>query len=131
MYHMNKKTIIAIAAFILVIAIVATIYFVFVPKATEGTKSVTIEVVDNKGESKEYTVKTDALYLADAMTEAGITYEAEDTYVNTINGITADYDKDMSYWGFYVNGEYCNYGIFEQPVNDGDSFKIEYTVYEG
>lgn len=131
MYHMNKKTIIAIAAFILVIAIVATIYFVFVPKATEGTKSVTIEVVDNKGESKEYTVKTDALYLADAMTDAGITYEAEDTYVNTINGITADYDKDMSYWGFYVNGEYCNYGIFEQPVADGDSFKIEYTVYEG
>ena len=131
MYRMNKKTIIAIAAFILVIAIVATIYFVFVPKATEGTKSVTIEVVDNKGESKEYTVKTDALYLADAMTDAGITYEAEDTYVNTINGITADYDKDMSYWGFYVNGEYCNYGIFEQPVADGDSFKIEYTVYEG
>ncbi len=128
---MNKKTIIAIAAFILVIAIVATIYFVFVPKATEGTKSVTIEFVDDKGESKEYTVKTDALYLADAMTEAGITYEAEDTYVNTINGITADYDKDMSYWGFYVNGEYCNYGIFEQPVDDGDSFKIEYTVYEG
>ena len=128
---MNKKTIIAIAAFILVIAIVATIYFVFVPKAKEGAKSVTIEVVDNKGESKEYSVKTDALYLADAMTDAGITYEAEDTYVNTINGITADYDKDMSYWGFYVNGEYCNYGIFEQPVADQDSFKIEYTVYEG
>ncbi len=128
---MNKKTIIAIAAFILLIAIVTVIYFVFVPKATEGTKSVTIEVVDDKGESKEYSVKTDARYLADAMTEAGITYEAEDTYVNTINGITADYDKDMSYWGFYVNGEYCNYGIFEQPVEDGDSFVIAYTIYEG
>ena len=128
---MNKKIIIAIIAFVLVIAAVITAYFVFVPKAKEGAKSVTIEFVDDKGESKEYSVKTDALYLADAMTEAGITYEAEGTYVNTINGITADYDKDMSYWGFYLNGEYCNYGIFEQPVADGDSFKIEYTVYEG
>lgn len=127
---MNKKTVIAIVAFAVVIAAVIGAYFAFAPKATEGSKSVTIEVVDDKGAGKEYSVKTDALYLSEAMTEAGISYEAEDTYVNTINGITADYDKDKSYWAFYINDEYCNYGIFEQPVNDGDVFKIEYTVYE-
>ena len=127
---MNKKIIIAIIAFVLVIAAVASAYFVFVPKAKEGSKTVTIEVTDDKGETEKYTVKTDALYLNEAMEDAGITYEAEDTYVNTVNGITADYDRDQSYWGFYVNDEYCNYGIFEQPVNDGDSFSIIYTIYE-
>ena len=126
---MNKKIIIAIIAFILVIGAVAGAYAVFGPKTAEGSKAVTIEVVDDKGESRIYEIKTDALYLAEAMTEAGITYEAEDTYVNTVNGITADYDKDMSYWAFYINDTYCNFGIFEQPVKDGDSFKIEYTIY--
>lgn len=128
---MNKKIVIAIIAFILVIAAVATAYFVFTQKPAEGEKSVVIEVIDNNGKSEKYVIKTDALYLNEAMEEAGITYEAEGTYVNSVNGITADYNADQSYWAFNVNGTYCNYGIFEQPVNDGDSFVIAYTIYEG
>ena len=127
---MNKKLIIAIVAFVLVIVAVIGAYFAFGPKATEGSKSVTIEVVDDKGESKEYTVKTDALYLSEAMTEAGIEYSGEGTMVDTVNGLKAVYEENSSYWAFYVNGEYCNYGIYEQPVNDSDNFKIEYTIYE-
>lgn len=128
---MNKKILVAVIAFVLVVGAVACAYFIFAPKTAEGEKSITIEVIDNKGESKKYELKTDALYLNEAMDEADITYEAEDTYVNTVNGITADYDVDQSYWSFEVNGQYCNYGIFEQPVNNGDSFVIAYTVYEG
>lgn len=127
---MNKKIIIAIIAFLLVIAAVVGAYAVFGPKTTEGSKDVTIEVIDDKGESKKYEIKTDALYLNEAMEEAGITYDAEGTYVNAVNGVTADYNVDQSYWAFYVNDQYCNFGITEQPVNDGDSFKIEYTIYE-
>ena len=33
----------------------------------------------------------------------------------------------MVCFGFYVNGEYCNYGVSEQPVEDGDEFSIVYT----
>ena len=44
-----------------------------------------------------------------------------------INGVTADYNVDQSYWAFYVNDEYCNYGVDSQPVADGDVFRIEYT----
>ncbi len=148
----KRSVLIAIIAFVVLIAVVVTAYVVFKerPEETKGTetvevtnevgeteivtigaKDVTLTVVDDKGESKAYELKTDALYLNEAMEEAGIVYEAEGTYVNTINGIAADYDKDQSYWSFEVNGEYCNYGIFEQPVNDGDSFVIAYTIYEG
>ena len=31
-----------------------------------------------------------------------------------------------AYWGFYINGEYCSYGIDSQPVSDGDIFEIVY-----
>ena len=45
-----------------------------------------------------------------------------------VNGLRADYDEDGAYWSFYVNDEYCNYSIDEQPVNDGDSFAIKYEL---
>ena len=71
-------------------------------------------------------------HLAQAMDEAeGLEYTAEDgpygLSVSTINGESAVYETDGAYWGFYVNGDYCNYGISEQPVNDGDAFRIVYT----
>ncbi|MBR6514740.1 MAG: DUF4430 domain-containing protein [Clostridia bacterium] len=125
------KIAIAVIAFILVIGLVAGAYFAFGPKTIEGSKSVTVIFTDNSGVPDTYVIDTDALYLAGAMTQAGLKYETKDTYVTAINGITADYDKDKSYWAFYVNDEYCNYGIFEQPVKDGDIFRIEYTIYEG
>jgi len=61
----------------------------------------------------------------------GLTYSGtEGAYglmIDTVNGETADYSVDASYWSFNVNGEYCNYGIDQQPVNDGDAFSIVYT----
>ena len=46
-----------------------------------------------------------------------------------VNGVKADYTADGAYWAFFVNGEYCNYGIEEQPVLDGDVFSIVYTAF--
>ena len=61
----------------------------------------------------------------------GLTYEGEDgpygMMISHINGEKAVYEEDNAYWGFNVNGSYCNYGISEQPVNDGDAFEIVYT----
>ena len=48
-------------------------------------------------------------------------------YVKTVNGITADYDTDGTYWAFYVNGEYAMTGVDMTDIVDGDtySFKVE------
>ncbi len=48
-------------------------------------------------------------------------------YVKTVNGITADYDTDGTYWAFYVNGEYAMTGVDSTPVEDGAvyAFKVE------
>jgi hypothetical protein len=62
----------------------------------------------------------------------GLTYSGtEGQYglmVDTVNGIRADYNLDGAYWSFYVNDSYCNYGISEQPIEDGDVFAIVYTL---
>ena len=47
--------------------------------------------------------------------------------VEVVNDETAIYTQNGAYWSFYVNGEYCNYGIESQPVEDGDAFQIIYT----
>ena len=127
------KIIIGVAALAVVIAVMAMLYAKFSEKPVEGTKQITIEVIGKEKNSTTDELKTDAEYLRQAMEEAeGLTFEGDESeyglMVNTVNGETADYSTDGSYWSFYVNGEYCNYGIDTQPVEDGDAFKIEYTV---
>lgn len=130
----NKKSIIiGVAALAAVVVIFAGIYFIFGAKPVAGNKSITIEVVNDKQERTTYELNTDAEYLRQAMEEAeGLTFSgAESEYgmmVDTVNGVKADYNENGAYWGFYVNGDYCNYGIDDQPILDGDVFSIEYTV---
>ena len=128
----NSKKILALVAIVLMVGLMAFAYVSFKEKPTAGEKSITIEVVNAKEESVTYELNTDAEYLYQAMDEAeGLTYEAEDgpygLSVLSVNGESAIYETDSAYWGFYVNGDYCNYGISEQPVNDGDAFRIVYT----
>lgn len=123
----------AVVALVAVVAILIGVYATFGAKPVAGAKDITIEVVNKAAESTVYELSTDAEYLRQAMEEAdGLTFEGTESeygiMVSTVNGETADYSVDASYWSFYVNDEYCNYGIDTQPVVDGDAFKIVYTT---
>ncbi len=129
----NKKIVIGIVVLVALIGLFAILYNVFREKPVEGSKSITIEVVNKAEESTKYELKTDAEYLRQAMEEAeGLTFSGTESeygmMVETVNGEKADYNVDGAYWGFYVNGEYCNNGIDTQPVEDGDVFSIVYTA---
>lgn len=129
----NKKGWIGLGCLVALLAVFAVIYSVFGAKPVAGSKEITIEVVNKAAESIVYEVNTDAEYLKQAMEEAeGLTFEGgEGDYglmINTVNGESVDYSVDGSYWSFYVNDDYCNYGIDSQPVMDGDAFKIVYTT---
>ena len=126
---MNKKTTIILISIFLVLAIaLAAAWFLWGEKAMGGYKEITIELIDKEGNSILFEVKTDAEYLKEAMDEIeGLTYELEDGMVLTVAGQRASYVEDGAYWGFFVNGDYCNYGIETQPIADGDAFQIIYT----
>lgn len=128
----NKKVIGGIVALVALIAIFAGLFIAFRPKTEEGSKAVTIVVVNDAKESKTYEVKTDAEYMKQAMEEAdGLTFECDGSgMLMTVNGVTADWNVNQSYWALYVNDGYGQYGIGEQPVYDGDTFRIEYTISE-
>lgn len=131
----NKKKIgIAVAVLCAVAVLFGVIYFVFAPKAGAGGKALVIEVVDDKQETVTYKVNTDAEYLRGAMEAAGIEFSGTESefglMVETVNGLYADYAEDNAYWAFYVGEEYCNYGVDNQPVEDGKTYRIVYTRTE-
>lgn len=127
------KIALALGALIAVVALLIGVYAAFGAKPVAGSKNITIEVVNKAAESTVYELATDAEFLRQAMDEAeGLTYDGTESeyglMVSTVNGEVADYSVDASYWSFYVNDEYCNYGIDTQPVMDGDAFAIVYTT---
>lgn len=129
---MKGKKILGVALVAVLVALMAVTFNVFREKPAEGEKAITIEVVMEDKTSTVYEVDTDEEYLLGAMQEAdGLTFRGEDgpygMSISTINGVSADYTLDGAYWAFYVNEQYCNYGVSQQPVEDGDAFKIVYT----
>jgi len=107
------------------------------PAVTEGAKAITIEVLDNGEKTTSYELHTDAEYLKGAMDELAakdstFTFEGSDGdygfFIEAVNGITADFETDKAYWAIYVNDEYGQYGADQQPVNDGDVFRLAYEI---
>ena len=107
----------------------------------DGSVKITVIVVDADGNETDFVVNTDKETVGDALsvlTTKSVSWLLEQNliageegdyglYVKTVNGITADYDTDGTYWAFYVNGEYASTGVDSTPVNEGDTyeFKVE------
>lgn len=97
----------------------------------EAVKHITLTVTYADETSEEYTIDTTAEFLKEAIegeVELGGSDDAYGFYLKSVNGVTADYDADGAYWAIYVNDEYGMYGLDTQPVTDGDSYALVYTV---
>ena len=98
---------------------------------TSTTSSQNTEVAPSKdGTETFFEIHTDKQIVGEALQELEL-IAGEDgqygLYVKTVNGITADYDKDGAYWAFYVNGEYAQSGVDTTKITEGESysFKVE------
>lgn len=96
----------------------------------EGSLTFDFTVVDPDGKETPFEIHTDKETVGEALLELDL-IAGEDSeyglYVKTVNGVTADYDKDGVYWAFYVNGEYAMSGVDSTTIAEGDlySFRIE------
>ena len=130
----STRVLSGIALMAAMIALFALVYSKFGPKSDEGSKTYTLEVVDDTGSTASYSGRTDAESLSGIMdelvAEGNFTYDGSDSeyglFISTVNNITADYDNDGAYWSIMVNGEYGQYGADSQPVSDGDDFELVY-----
>ena len=65
----TKKILWGVVALVALIAVMAVAYAVFGAKPVEGSKAITITVVNKAAEEKVYDVKTDAEFLRQARNE--------------------------------------------------------------
>lgn len=95
----------------------------------KGEKTINVEV---KAEEKTvtFTVNTDKETVGDALIEHNL-IDGEDgdygLYIKVVNGITADYDVDKSYWAFYIDGEYATSGVDTTDIDENVTYRLEYA----
>ncbi len=138
----KKPFIIALMTVGIVLAGLLFCYFQFRPQPEQGEKEISIEVVyeDQSSEnstiktSESYTIRTNAEYLEQALEDAkGLTIEGSRTkqfglMIESVNGVEAVYDKNQAYWAIEVDGKPCNYGVSQQPVRNGEHYRLVYTA---
>ena len=96
----------------------------------EGATVFDFVVVDKDGNETYFEIHTDKTTVGEALLEHGLIEGEESSYglyVKTVNGITADYDIDQTYWAFYINEEMAMSGVDTTDVEEGAmySFKVE------
>lgn len=95
----------------------------------QATVEFTVTAADGSVSSVLLNV-TNGEKLSTALAEAGIISqeEADAGFVTTVNGETADYDKDQAWWCLTdAAGEMTTVGVADIELHDGDSYAFTYT----
>ena len=107
------------------------------PEATEATQAevvgipFTVVVTDVDGTETTFQYTSDAATVGEALLAEGlIAGDVSDygLYVTTVNGITADWDTENTYWAFYINGEYAQTGVDATEITEGAVYALTKTV---
>ena len=84
-----------------------------------------IEHVNDK--KVTFTINTDKAILSDALVEIGLLVGHDDTYglyIDTVNGVTHDYNTDQTYWAIYEGDNYALTGVDGITIVNGATYKL-------
>ena len=130
----NKKTILILVAFVVLIGVALAAYFLTRPETVQGAKAYTITVVHADGTEVPFALRTDAEYLGEALLEAALIQATDGPYgldVSHVDGEKAVWAEDSAYWALYIGDEYSMTGVSETPVYDGSAFRYVWTPADG
>lgn len=129
----KQKKLIGIGCIVLavVIGVFAVIYLTSMSKnaAQVGAKTISVTVVHADTTSKEFTIKTDAETLADALLQDKVVEGTQGDYglyITVADGETADESK-QEWWCLTKGGETMTTGASETKIADGDKYEITLT----
>jgi len=131
--NINKKQIIAIIIIVAIAAAGIIVYNSMFGKTVEGAKAITVEVVHKDGSVKKFECHTDAEHLDSVLVDNNIVPDQQGAYglfFDTADGEKADYSADQSYWALIKDGEELMVGASDQPIADGETYQLVYTIYK-
>ena len=94
----------------------------------EGQTMFLFTVVDKDGNETNFEIHTDKETVGEALLDLELIAGEEGEfglYVKTVNGITADYDVDQTYWAFYMDGEYAMSGVDVTTIEEGKTYALK------
>lgn len=94
------------------------------------TKAFIFEVIALDGSKTSFTITSGKETVGEALLDEGLIegYEGEyGLYVISVNGIVADWDKDQTYWAFYVDGDYGLTGVDTTEITEGTAYSFVLT----
>ena len=127
----NKKLIVSLVCLVLVVALMAGVYFTTRPETAAGSKTITVSVTHSDGTVKEFTYHTDEEFLGPVITENGLVEGTVGEYglvIESVDGEKASWEENQSYWALYIGGEYATTGADTTAIYDGDAFSLVYTI---
>ena len=94
----------------------------------DGAVKFYFTVTDQDGKSEKFEINTDKEIVGDALQDLGLISGEEGEYglyVKIVNGIEADFNKDGTYWAFYINGNYAMSGIDSTKIEAGSTYTLK------
>lgn len=94
----------------------------------EGATAFNLQVVDKDGKTTDFVINTDEKTVGAALLKLKlIAGEMGDygLYIKSVNGITANYDVDKTYWAFYIDGEYAMTGVDKTDIVAGATYMLK------
>ena len=119
-----KKTL----SLMLVLVMILTLTACSTKKET-ATEAVSFKVIvtDLEGNESSFQYTSNAASVGDALVAEGLVVGHQASYglyVDSVNGIAADWDNDQTYWAFYINGEYATTGIGDTPITADTTYNL-------
>ena len=128
----QKRLLIAGTTLFCALALLMTaIWYFNRPETESGSKHITVEVVHGDGTDAEFTYQTDMEYLGELLQTEGLisgTDSAYGLYVDTVDGETADYPVNCSWWHLACDGEEAQTGADSVVLHDGATYTWTYTI---
>ena len=124
------KSLLALAIVVLIAAVMFMAYNQFKPKAVQGSKEITVQIIVPEEETKEIVLHSDAEYLREALEEENLVKGSESDYglfITEVNGRTAN-DANQEWWCITKGGEDVFTGVDTTPISDGEQYEITLTV---
>ena len=89
----KKKTILAVAALVVIAAVLLLVWRAVTPKGEAGEKTITVQVLHKGGEERVFTLETGEAYLGAVLTAEGVVEDNQGPYglyMLTVDGETVD-----------------------------------------
>ena len=96
---------------------------------TLGTGDTTFTLIVEHINDKKitFTINTNEAILSNALTGVGILEGHDSTYglyIDSVNGVTHDFNVDQTYWAIYEGDEYAQTGIDGITIVNGATYKL-------